>query len=115
MRKEYLVFGGLLALMLALFAYETSSTYVHRGMGGMHGEMEPWMWDMHSRMMAPSIAGFTWTFWVFLILLIGFIYLLVREGRDGREDAVEVLKKRYARGEITREEYLQAFKDLKEK
>jgi uncharacterized membrane protein len=112
MRKEYLIFGGLLALMLILFAYETSSTYIHRGMEGMHSGMEPWMWDMHSRMMGPSVAGFTWTFWVFLILLIGFIYLLIREGRD---DPVEVLKKRYARGEITREEYLQAFKDLKEK
>lgn len=111
MKKEYLVFGGLLALMLLIFAYETSTTPMHGGMEDMH-EMEPWMWDMHSKMMGPSIGGFTWTFWAFLILLIGFMYLLVREGR---EDALEVLKKRYARGEISREEYLKAFKDLKKK
>jgi putative membrane protein len=111
MRKEYLVFGGLLALMLIIFAYETSTPHMHRDMEGMH-EMEPWMWEMHSKMMGPSIWGLTWTFWAFLVLLVGFIYLLLREGR---EDALEVLKKRYARGEITREEYLRAFKDLKKK
>jgi uncharacterized membrane protein len=112
MRKDYLVFGALLALMLFLFVYESSSISWHNGMEGMHGGMEPWMWEMHSRMMGPSLAGFTWTFWAFLILSAVFIYLLLK---DRREDAEEVLKKRYARGEISREEYLQAFKDLKEK
>lgn len=111
MRKEYLVFGALLALMLLLFGYESYSAYGHRGMGGMHGGMEQ-MWDMHSQMMGPSIVGLSWTFWVFLVLLAGFAYLILKSEKD--EDPVELLKKRYAKGEITREEYLQAFKDLKE-
>lgn len=112
MKKEYLVFGALLALMLLLFGYESYSSYWHQGTGGMHGGMEPWMWEMHSRMMGPSIAGFNWAFWVFIILLAGFAYYILKEKE---EDAVELLRKRYARGEINREEYLQAFKDLKEK
>jgi uncharacterized membrane protein len=110
MRKEYLVFGALLALTLLLFGYESYSSYWHQGTGDMHGEMEPGMWDMHSRMMGPSVAGFNWTFWVFIILLAGFAYFILREKNEG---PVDLLKKRYARGEISREEYLQAFKDLK--
>jgi uncharacterized membrane protein len=109
MRREYVVFGALLALMFLLFVYESYSWYWYRG---MHGAMQPWMWEMHSRMMGPSIAGFNWTFWVFIVLLAGFAYYILK-GRE--EDAIELLKKRYARGEISREEYLQAFKDLKER
>ncbi len=110
MRKEYLVFGALLALMFLLFGYESYSAYLHHGAGGMHGNMGPGMLEMHSRMMGPSIIGLSWTFWAFLILLAGFAYFILREKG---EDAVELLKKRYARGEISREEYLQAFKDMK--
>lgn len=110
MRKEYLVFGVLIGLMLLVFAYESYSSYWHHGTGGMHGDME--MWDMHSRMMGPTIAGLSWTTWAFLALLAAFAYFMLREKKA--EDPLELLKKRYAMGEITREEYLQAFKDLKE-
>lgn len=34
--------------------------------------------------------------------------------RSSRRDALEILKERYARGEITREEYLDMKKDLEE-
>jgi putative membrane protein len=74
----------------------------------------------------------TWPFWGFwpfggmvmgilwMSLLLGFIYLLVRAvgghryslPETHREDPLEILKKRYARGEINQEEYERMKKDL---
>jgi putative membrane protein len=60
-----------------------------------------------------------WWMWLIAIILIGaVIYFAVKSsqnketGRSG--DALEILKKRYARGEITKEEYDSMKKDLKE-
>ena len=58
---------------------------------------------------------------VFWVLVIGGIILLVvwtvqktTGGRAGRsqESALEILKKRYARGEITKEEYEEKKRDM---
>ncbi len=56
-------------------------------------------------------------FWIFLI--VGIIFLLiwavqkVSGGRIEKEDsALEILKKRYARGEISKEEYEEKRRDL---
>lgn len=99
MKKERCIFGGLLALFLLLFALETLAFYSHeREMAAMHRGM----------------VGFGWSFWILLILLALFIYRLSREqGSDS--DPLEILKARYARGEVTREEYLQGLKDLMER
>ena len=60
-------------------------------------------------------GGYMW----FLILILAVIlaYVLVRAARGGpggpREDsALEILKRRYARGEISREEYLEMKREL---
>ncbi|GAB4388437.1 MAG: hypothetical protein Kow0025_07690 [Thermodesulfovibrionales bacterium] len=56
-------------------------------------------------------------FWV--LLIVGIVYLIrwaasaTRQGEKGRgDDALEILRKRYARGEIGREEFEQKKKDL---
>ncbi len=64
--------------------------------------------------------GFGWLFW--LVILALFIWLLVQALNRGRmedrhsqlETPLEILKKRYARGEISREEYEKMKKDLME-
>ncbi len=82
--------------------------------GGGWGMMGPWM-----------MGGFGWmwlmpVFWiVFLGLIIWAIVALVRGvSRPGSsssshdESALEMLKRRYARGEINKEEYEEKTKDL---
>ena len=52
---------------------------------------------------------------IFWILVIAGIVLLIKyliEGRGGQESALEILKKRYARGEINREEFEEKKKDM---
>lgn len=72
--------------------------------------------------------GFGWLTWVlvlfFLLLLAGglvaLVVLLARQGTDrqarltGQDEALRILRERYARGEITREEFLAIRDDLAE-
>jgi putative membrane protein len=69
------------------------------------------MWGNHW-----MFGGFMWIFWIAgLVALIFLIKWLVQqkpgEQKPG-ESAVEILKKRYAKGEIDKEEYEQKRKDL---
>lgn len=67
----------------------------------------------------------SWGFWYFgrimmgflwVVLIAGIVYLFWRSAggyrHTVREDPLEILKKRYARGEISREEYERIKKDL---
>lgn len=63
--------------------------------------------------------GFGWIFMVLFwaLVIMGVVYLLklIAGGpkNDGRtETAVDILKKRYARGEISKEEYKEKKKDI---
>lgn len=64
-----------------------------------------------------TFGGFMWVFWI--IVIIGLVFLIkwiVQQGnppetRTG-ETPLEILKKRYARGEINKEEFEQRKKDL---
>ncbi len=63
------------------------------------------------------MGGFMWIFWIAIIvgiiLLVKWIVLQNRPGGQQQgEDSVEILKKRYARGEIDKEEFEQKKKDL---
>lgn len=63
---------------------------------GMH---DGWMWGMHW-------AG--WIFW--LLVLVGLVWAIARSGRspsstDRNETPLEILQRRYAKGEISTEEY----------
>ncbi len=62
-------------------------------------------------------GGLMWL--AFLVLIVGAIVYLLRNGsalRGGRrpsgDDPVDIVRQRYARGEITREEFEQLRKDL---
>ncbi|MBT8434839.1 MAG: SHOCT domain-containing protein [Gammaproteobacteria bacterium] len=62
-------------------------------------------------------GGMMWIFWILIIVaLIWFVAFATRRGglSSGNEkSALEVLKERYARGEIDRDEFEQKQKDLK--
>jgi putative membrane protein len=62
-------------------------------------------------------GGFMWIFWIAII--VGIIFLVrwvVQQSRPGEgkleESSLELLKKRYARGEIDRNEFERKKKDL---
>lgn len=61
--------------------------------------------------------GHGWGMWLIPVLFIVAIYLVLRNTSQSRnlqngETALEILKKRYARGEITREQFEEMKKDL---
>jgi len=77
------------------------------GWGWMHGMMGGW-WGMGLIMML---------FWVGILVLIGVLIWRLLEGRDvsersTEESALEILKRRYARGEIDGEEFEEKRRDL---
>lgn len=61
-------------------------------------------------------GGFMWVFWVLLIAVIFFIIKNMNKGQPGSnmggETPLDILKKRYARGEIKEEEYEQIRKKI---
>ncbi len=78
----------------------------------------PWMWHWTGMWIFPTV--------MFLVMII-FIFVFFGRGgcrplwwgprehhREGREtdSALEILKKRYAKGEITKEEFEQMKKDI---
>ena len=70
------------------------------------------MWGDHW-----MFGGFMWLFWVAVI--IGLVFLvkwIVQQGKPSEpktnEDPLEILKKRYAKGEINQEEFEQKKRDL---
>ncbi|MCS7051176.1 MAG: SHOCT domain-containing protein [Thermomicrobium sp.] len=76
--------------------------------GGMSWGWGNWWWGL-----------FTMLFW--LLVLFGFLLLvfwtvrqILREGRSGGGStrAIEIVQERYARGEITREQYEQMRRDI---
>lgn len=63
-----------------------------------------------------GFGGMMWYGWIFWIVILGIaVYLIVKlanRGGAGSETPLDILKKRYARGEITKEEYESMKKDL---
>jgi len=72
-------------------------------------------------MFHDMFMGNLWFGWFMWILIIGLIFVLIwtntRERDkylpfDKSESAIDILKKRYAKGEITKEQFEQMKKDL---
>ncbi len=70
-----------------------------------------------------GMMGSGWFFWLLLLILIGLIvWLFIRSAsaqaersgpsRTNQETPLEILQKRYARGEISQQEYQQLRGDL---
>ena len=63
-------------------------------------------------------AGGMWIFWFAVLAIVGAgIYLAVRamkKTEPPRESPQEILQRRFASGEITRDEYERAMKDLRQ-
>lgn len=64
-------------------------------------------------------GGFMWIFWILLIVgVVAVISALPRkdrpEEREFHPSPVDILKERYARGEINRDEYERSLKDLQD-
>lgn len=76
---------------------------------------EPWMW--HSWGMGVEML-FMFVPWVLTIVALVFFFKWVlnhmapRQGSPPGESALDILKKRYARGEINKEEYEEKKKDV---
>ncbi len=63
------------------------------------------------------MGGFMWIFWIAIIVgIILLVKWIVQQNRPGGqqqgENSLEILKKRYARGEIDKEEFERKKKDL---
>ena len=110
--KTALIIGGI--IVVALIVLPTVFGLIWGRQGGGWGMMGPGM-----------MGGFSWWWFmpIFMILFWGLviwgIVALVRglsgsRGSDSSraDSALEVLKKRYARGEINKEEYEEKKKDL---
>lgn len=88
---------------LRLFSQRTPG----QGMGD--GMMNGWGWGFGMVLW--------WLFWIALLVLLVVVIWRLVEGRGGRtggseESALEILKRRYARGEIDREEFEAKKRDL---
>jgi putative membrane protein len=62
----------------------------------------------------PSLLFFV----IFIVIVLAVIYLIIQsektEEKEIMNDAQKILDERYAKGEITRMEYIQAKEDLKD-
>jgi len=70
------------------------------------------MWGDHW-----MFGGFMWVFWVLIVIgLVLLVKWLVQQSKPGEpthtEAPLEILKKRYAKGEINKEEFEQKRRDL---
>ncbi len=110
MKTENYIFGGFVAILLILLGYETytfRSGGHHMMMSGMHAMGSSHHSLIYSILFSPSGI-------ILLLLIVAFLYVIIKSSREETVEtpAIKMLKERYARGDITREEYLQIFKEI---
>jgi putative membrane protein len=77
--------------------------------------MYEWHWEMHPMWWwGWGMMAMMFLFWVlFIVGLIVGIRWLIGKGKEQKQDsAIEILRQRYARGEINKEEFEAKRKDL---
>lgn len=62
--------------------------------------------------MLNFMGGHMWIFWLILIVLVLIGIKVIFQQRGDSDSALEILKKRYAKGEITKEEFEEQKKTL---
>lgn len=107
--KTALIVGGVILTILIVLPLIFS--LVSGGQGYGYGMMGPWM-----------MGGFGWMWLMpfFWILVLGLIIWAIvaavsrptESGGSSEDSALEILKRRYARGEINKEEFEAKKKDL---
>ena len=108
--KTALIIGGVILAVLVILPLVFGLIAGWQGYG--YGMMGPWM------MGGFGMMGFMSIFWIAALgLIVWLVVAAVRRPSDshssaGSGSALEVLKKRYARGEIGKEEYEEKKKDL---
>jgi len=101
--KTFLTHAVLLSVT-TLFSCSSDDRY-----GPMHGPGGGWP------MMHYGYGG--WIMWLILVIVVAIaIYFIAQaqKGRTARETPLEILKTRYAKGEITKEDYDRMKQDLSE-
>ncbi len=72
------------------------------------------MWDYGAGLWWAFGGIFMILFWVGLVILISWIVMKIVKGSssESKSDALDIVKERYAKGEISKEEFEQIKKDL---
>ncbi|QCU90979.1 SHOCT domain-containing protein [Thiomicrorhabdus sediminis] len=68
--------------------------------------------EFYDESMLNFMGGHMWIFWLILIVLVLIGLKVIFQQRGDSESALEILKKRYAKGEITKEEFEEQKKTL---
>lgn len=100
--------GNLLAIVLLVAQSQPGQPWV--GPGYHH----PWGWGMMGSGWGIFMMLFMLLFWGAIVVGIVFLirYLIHSRGGTSSEDALDILKKRYAKGEIEKAEFEEKRKDL---
>ncbi len=75
------------------------------------GQM-PWFWGMGMVLGMAAVLLFWVLVLVGLVLLVRWLWMQAWPNTKAEDSALEILKRRYARGEITREEFEAIRRDL---
>ncbi len=100
MKREHAVYIGFGIILIVLVA-----TFIYNG-GSLWGPCRGTGWGAHHGMhrgrdfFGPGFYGFGVLFWILVAFFIIIVFL-----KDKREDALDILNRRYARGEISADEY----------
>lgn len=97
-------------VILLVVALALSSTMGGMMGPGMMGRGGGWMWGFGMWLGGLAMLVFWGALIVGAVLVVRLLGGL--PGRDGRTSPLDILKRRYASGEITREQYEQMRKDL---
>jgi len=108
--------GQLKKTHATLFSVIISLLIISCGGNGYYGGQDPWGWGPMIQMHYGYGGMFMWV--LFLILIGLLVYFIIQaaktkgQAQTQTEGPLDILKKRYARGEITKEDFDRMKKDL---